>query len=371
MFKRVLKITFVLLFCVWLFGTYKFSNSNTAQTAIVATTTASTPKDIVSIASTTPIIIKMPVTSTTTPKKTTQIKKVEPPQQTEPAVTTPPPDFAKINTDARAATVNILCIANKSDLSPISGTGIVISPEGIILTNAHVGQYFLLKNYKYDGFMNCTVRTGSPAYPKYHAELVYLSQEWIDQNKNILKEQNPKGTGEYDYAFLRITDAIDGSPLPSFDYVLPNITERVKKGEPVLLVGYPAGFLGSIAIIGGLNITSSITTIQDYFTFLSGTVDLLSVGGTVVSQKGASGGGVVDGNTTLRGIISISSSGDSTSDRNLYAITLAYINRSLQKEIGMPLLQFLTQDIKVFEKSFQETKVPELLKTLTATFNTN
>src|SRR5205085_2429432 len=100
------------------------------------------------------------------------------------------------------------------------------TPTGLILTNAHIGQYFLLKDFTQKNYVECVIRTGSPAYPKYHAELVYISPTWVANNKAILKSQNPKGTGENDFAFLRITSAINSSNLPEkFSYLQMNVRE--------------------------------------------------------------------------------------------------------------------------------------------------
>lgn len=305
---------------------------------IIEKTVSKPTKKVTAQATTTPVVVKIP----------------------EPA-----PDFEKINTYARSATVNILCTAKGSDFSPISGTGVIISPEGVILTNAHIAEYFLLRNFRQKDFVECIIRTGSPAYPRYHAELVYISPTWVKNNKAVVKQQNPKGTGEYDFAFLRITNSINDSPLPKFSHITPNIREIVDKTEPVVLVSYPAEFLGGISITKDLNIASAVTTIQDFFTFSENTIDLISVGGTVVSQKGASGGPVVDRFGTVIGIISTSSDGKTTSERRLFAVTPAYINRTLQSEVGITLEQLLSNDTARLAKEFQENIAPQLTKILT------
>jgi hypothetical protein len=271
------------------------------------------------------------------------------------ATTTPyiPPDFEKINTDSRKTIVNIFCTTKYNDLSPISGTGVVISGDGLILTNAHIGQYLLLKNFREKDYLKCVGRTGSPAYPKYNLELVYISPNWVKQNKTLLKDQNPKGTGESDFAFLRITGKIDEPEYNlGYTYISPNTRDYIAVGEPVLLVSYPAGFLGGLSIIQNLNVASSITTIQDVFTFKNGTIDIVSVGGTIVSQKGSSGGLVVDANTSLIGIITTSSDGNTTSSRGLNAITLSHVNREIESDLNMNLRQFLTLDHKNFAENF-------------------
>ena len=283
-----------------------------------------------------------------------------------------PPDFEAINTFARMATVNILCTTKGQGLSPISGTGVIISPHGVILTNAHIGQYFLLRDFRQKDFIECVIRMGSPAYPKYQAELVYISPTWVKNNKTILKDQDPKGTGEDDFAFLRITGYIDKSNLPeSFAYISPNIGEIINKGDQIVLVSYPAGFLGGISVLQNLNLTSAIASVQDLLTFKQNTVDLISVPGTVVSQKGASGGAVVDKQATLIGIITTSSEAEKTSARDLRAITLAYINRDLQSELGITLSQLLNADVADFATTFQNTTAPILTKLITDELNKN
>ncbi len=342
-------------------------------------------------------VIKMTAASTTPPKLPEKLSKAKPAvkkikektssKNTKPtqATTTeiavlppePPPDFEAINTFARKALVNIFCTTKGSELSPISGTGVIISPQGIILTNAHIGQFFLLRNFRQKDFVECVIRNGSPASPRYHAELVYISPTWVTNNKTILKDQDPKGTGENDFAFLRITETLDGSSLPTegghvnLPYITSNVRSIIDKGEPVVLVSYPAGFLGGLAIIRDLNITSAITGVQSLFTFKENTIDLISVPGTIISQKGASGGAVVDRHATLLGIISTSSNADETKERDLRAITLSYIDRELQSETGMSLLQFLTQDTAVFAKTFQNNTAPALTKMITDELSKN
>ena len=278
----------------------------------------------------------------------------------------PAPDFEAINTFARQAIVNILCTTKGGELYPISGTGVIVEPNGLILTNAHIGQYFLLRDFKQKDFIQCVARTGSPAYPKYNLELVYISPTWVSENKAQLKDEKPKGTGENDFAFLRITKTVDDTNLPDkFPFVTMNLRENIQVDEPVLLVSYPAGFLGGLSIQQNLNVTSAITKIQDVFTFKDGTIDIISVGGTVVSQKGSSGGMVVDKKSTLIGIITTSSDGDTTSARGLNAITLAYIARDLESELKINLLQFLSTGPEEFAKTFASTTAPTLTKLLT------
>ncbi len=276
----------------------------------------------------------------------------------------PPVDFEKINQFARKAVVNILCTDLKGE--EVTGTGSIIDSQGIILTNAHIGQFFLLQNYPVKNYMSCIIRTGSPAYPTYKAELLYISPTWVTDNKALLTETNPTGTGENDFAFLRITGRIDDSPLSNS---LPNIPvgqdEPITKKQQVVLVSYPAGFLGGLFVMKDLNIMSAVASVDDYFTFTESTIDLISVPGTVVSQKGSSGGAVVDESSKLIGIIVTSSDGATTKDRDLRAITLSHINRTLESELGMTLTEFLAQDLSKFSQKFNTTISPNLTKLIT------
>jgi len=371
--KKVLLITLLILLPVWIFNIYenvrrenRARQNRTIETIpIIPIVRATTTLEIIQVT-------KTPTTTTTTTKKNLQPKAsvvvVTPAIPTFTMIQTPPepaPDFEAINKFVRTTIVNILCTVNDDSLSPISGTGVVVGPNGIVLTNAHVAQYFLLRNLYRKDYVQCILRTGSPAYPTYHAELAYISPAWVSENKALLKSSSEKGTGEDDFAFLRIIDRIDSSPLMTLPYVTVNVDENPKIGTPVVLVSYPAGFLGGLTISQNLNITSAITVIQNLFTFQLGTIDVIGVGGTVVSQNGASGGAVVDGKSNLIGVIATRSSGDTTSSRELDAITLKYIDKRMQDETNLTLSQFLSQNISDFAKRFQADTAPTLTKIIT------
>ncbi|MFZ2521982.1 MAG: serine protease [Minisyncoccia bacterium] len=337
------------------------------EKAVATSTASSTPESKKEVVKKKPVPPPQPALAT----KKVEEKSVQPsPQIQAPVIILPPPDFETINNKAREVVVNILCTPKGRDLSPITGTGIVVGQAGVILTNAHIGQYLLLKDFREKDNIECVARTGSPAYPRHRLELIYISPTWVENNKTLLKQENPKGTGENDFAFLRITENIDKSPLPEgFKYISMNIAEDIGKDEPVLLISYPAGFLGGISILQDLNITSSITRIAEIFTFKLNTIDLISVPGTVLSQKGSSGGAVIDRHTSLIGIITTSSDGDTTDKRDLRAITLAYINRTLAEELGINLEQFIQADPKEFARKFQEINAPNLTKLIVDELN--
>ena len=149
----------------------------------------------------------------------------------------------------RSALVNIICYAPAgSRLRSISGSGVIVDSKGIILTNAHIAQNFLLA----DRNVSCTIRAGSPAIDKYKASLIYIPSAWINANADILTEINPSGTGEYDFAFLAISKSTTRDELPSSFPSIRLATSPSNTGTPVVIASYGAQFLESSQIQSSL-----------------------------------------------------------------------------------------------------------------------
>lgn len=349
------------------------SATNTATTTqIVATSTPKTPvvkSTATSTATTTPNKTKTTAPKATTtpivPKPVTSPTPVITPQ---PATSTPPIiGFEQINTKTREALVNILCITKSGGgVNPITGSGIIIDPRGVILTNAHIGQYYLIQNLYVPNFIDCTIRTGSPASPAYKAELLYISSRWINRNAENIVSESPLGTGEDDFALLIINRRTDTSkPFPTtFPYVQVDSREKNYTGQDTLVAGYAAGFLGGLYVTQDLYSTSAIAKVKEEFSFSGDTYDLLALSGTVVAQKGSSGGAVVTAENKLIGLISTVSLDKTTDARMLGAITTAHISRSMFKQSGTDLMSFLTGDIHKKAAQFQEIVAPGLAQKL-------
>lgn len=280
------------------------------------------------------------------------------------------PSFYDINQQTRSALVNILCTTKSGGpFRPITGSGVIIDERGVVLTNAHVAQFMLLKDYPIPSSLECLIRTGSPAYPTYNAKPLYISPQWIENNSKKILEENPTGTGEDDYAFLLITSSFDSKKeLPStFSFIEPIVEdENINQNNELLLASYPAGFLEGISIQKDLYIVSTIGKIKELYTFKENTLDLISINGSIVSQKGSSGGAVVSKNNKLVGIIVTASEEETTEERELRAITLSYINRSLIQNTGFDLAFLLFGDLKIKAGVFDLATAPTLTKLLTA-----
>lgn len=270
-------------------------------------------------------------------------------------------DQDTLQQNVRAALVNLLCTTRGGGyFNPISGSGVVIDSRGIILTNAHVAQYFLLRDYPTADSVECVVRVGSPAAPRYTARLLYLPPDWVKENVSKIVEREPTATGENDFALLYISGTTSGTELPAAFPYLPVAPAAPSTGVGMLLTAYPAGFLEGIAIQTNLYATAAYATVGQLFTFNDpDNVDLFSVGGTVVSQGGSSGGAAVRTDTgALAGIITTETVSPTTSGRDLRAITIAHIDRVLRKDGMGGLEQFISGNILTLADTFNTHVAP-------------
>ncbi len=286
--------------------------------------------------------------------------------RTENPYPVPPKDFTGVNEEARAALVNIFCGARNGSLRPTSASGVIIDPRGVILTNAHVAQYVLLASDQ-NIDLSCVIRTGSPAVARFIPEVLYIPRVWIEEHAKDIKASRPLGTGEHDYALLRIKNTLLGSPLPEIFPSLP-VDAREAIGfvdDQVLVASYPAEFIGGATAQLGLYPVTSITAIKGLLTFgAKGTVDLVSIGGVIGAQSGSSGGAIVNAWGRLIGIISTTSEGETTDERDLRAVTLSYINRDISEQSGQSLATILAGNVAEEANIFNTTEAPALIKLL-------
>ena len=340
--------------------------TTTEQTAAAAGISATTTPEVAAtstkiVATSTPAVavVKKASAGGTKSASTSEAARVRNPYST------PPLSFDDINTSARQALVNILCMNGAGSLRPISGSGVIIDPRGVILTNAHVAQYVLLAQ---SGKVNlsCTVRTGSPAVARWIPHVLYIPPVWLREHVTEITTTHVLGTGEHDYALLVISSTVDGSPLPgSFHSIPPDTREAIGfVGDQVLAASYPAEFLGGYATQSSLYTSSSIAAIKQLMTFGTKNVDVISVGGTIQAQAGSSGGAVINAWGKLVGIITTTSEGATTGERDLRAVTLSYIDRDLSAQKGLDLQLILGGDPAAQAADFVTREAPGLIELL-------
>jgi len=336
------------------------TSAQTATVAIPAQVSSSSAP--VAHATSTPAK-KRPAVATSTPAEVRAPQQA--PANTISRIQNPYP-FAPIPTDqlnvnVRTALVNILCMPRGGSLSPVSGSGVLIDPRGVILTNAHVAQYVLLSE---DPRVNlsCTVRTGAPATARWVPSVLYIPPVWVDEHASEILTAHPSGTGEHDYALLLITGTVDGTPVPTdFPYLPVDTRSAVAfPTDNVLVASYPAEFLGGIAAEYNLYPASSVASVGQFYTFTTASPDVLALGGVIEAQSGSSGGAVVNAWGRLVGLIVTTSEGTTTSQRDLHALALSYIERDLKAQTGIGLAGTLDGNVYGALQIFTADSTPDL-----------
>ncbi|MBI2610676.1 trypsin-like peptidase domain-containing protein [Candidatus Kaiserbacteria bacterium] len=280
---------------------------------------------------------------------------------------TPPQSFLTINENTRLALVNILCVPEDAGLHATSGSGVIIDSRGVILTNAHVAQYVLLSQSERTN-LSCVVRASAPAQIIGSVDVLYIPPIWIEKHAAEITEESPLGTGEHDYALLRITKLPDSrTTLPSAFPSLPIDTREAIgfPGDSVLAASYPSEFVSARATAFNLYPASSITSVKGLLTF-ENSVDLLSLAGVQEAQSGSSGGAVVNAWGFLIGIITTTSEGSTTAEREMRALTLSYIDGDMRTQSGAGIVQFLGEDTITLAERFKNTHENTLVELLIA-----
>lgn len=272
------------------------------------------------------------------------------------------------NINLADAIVNIYCTYKTPDfIKTTTGTGVVVSSNGVVLTNAHVAQFLLLEGMKAKGTTNCIIRSGETATESYEAELLYISPKWIQDNAEIISQANPKGTGERDYALLYISKGVDNLPVPASLTFVPADTAYLTKvdiNSVVTIGGYPILNQNLEDVQDHLNRVTATTTIAEIFTFVSKTTDIFNLRGSDIGDYGISGGPVVNSSNKLIGLITTKNDDALLGKGSLNAITLSYIDQTMKEETGFNFTQNLNGNLPYRAEVFKATVIPFLTKIL-------
>jgi hypothetical protein len=187
---------------------------------------------------------------------------------------------------------------------------------------------------------------------------------WVNSHYQDINVDQVEGTGEHDYALLAITTDTQGNPISGPLPYLPvdSRADVVNTGDSVIGAGYPAEFVGGIVAQQGLYAATSLTTIKQLFTFASSSVDVYSIGGVIEAQGGSSGGPVVNTWGHVIAIISTTSEGATTAERDLHAVALNYIDRDILLQTGRSFSDFLSADPIQQANDFSRETAPGLIQ---------
>lgn len=172
-----------------------------------------------------------------------------------------------------------------------SGSGTIISADGLILTNCHVAypeaMYGADGDFTYDLLtVAITVRSDEPPQPTYIAELVQYAPE-------------------LDLAVVRIAKTIDGNPVDPDSLNLPYLpigdSDQLEIGDTVSILGYPG--------IGGETITFTSGNVSG-FSSAQGVEGRAWIKTDATVAGGNSGGTAVDDQGQLVGVPTKFGSGD-------------------------------------------------------------
>ncbi len=318
-----------IFFCVLLFSTVAIVNQPKKE--IFIQPSPSTQDTTPSPLPMPPAAIKeFPTASTTTaapksiPSTQTTLKTHTPPTTSlspSTTLTTPslpqkkllPQDF--IYKKGLESVVNFLC--EQSDGRTTVATGVIISPNGYVLTNAHIVDELKSKT------PSCTIRRGSPATNYDTAQLVWIPKAYTATTSESVRAM-------HDITLWKLKQ---NTQTPFFDI---DYETHGNSDETLLTLSYPAELLSAEIIFKSLHLVFSNTVI------VSADQSIIRSRSTLSAQHGSSGGVLIDPYTSrIRGIIFGVNKTETISDRQLFALTPTAINNAVFEETQKKLTDFL------------------------------
>lgn len=232
---------------------------------------------------------------------------------------------SELYSKAESRIVNFLC--NKPEGIGVA-SGIIISPKGHILTNAHVAKGLdKIKDYE------CAIRQGSPARIIGYAKLVMLPSAYT--NSKTLQDEFQNDIS----VWIMSRSASEEEKLPeSFPHYEIDEFYFPEVDQPLATFSYPAELLGYETLLKSLNMLFAETVVSEFDANF-----ILSSSG-LSSQVGSSGGALVDVYTNkFAGIIFGISNDETISKRTLFSLTTNSVARIIKNETGFTLAEFLNK----------------------------
>jgi len=237
------------------------------------------------------------------------------------------------------AVVQVVCEQGAGSVS--TGSGVVVSFKGIVLTNAHV----------LDGAKSCIVKTGNPASFAGKLKIVFVG----DTSEKIGTSPVPK----QDFAFGRIYELAATSPIISpFKYLELNAAYSPNIGDGLYSAAYPTELVGGSSFLAGRqNLVYTTTKIVERYRVddASVTHDIIELEGSIATQQGSSGspiisplgGGVVgivfgQTNAEIQNGFGLPST-VATGERTELAFLISYIDRAVRQQKGKSLDEFIEE----------------------------
>lgn len=241
----------------------------------------------------------------------------------------PPPDLIprlpsqELYAMASERIVNLFCELPNNEVA--IATGVLIHPQGYILTNAHVADQ--------EQSHTCLIRRGSPARNFAIAEPVFLPP-------NFSRESRTRENLAKDVAIWKITNVIEKSSTGVFPFFSIYPANLPTDGTTLATFSYPAELLGSQAIVSALYLSFSETHIVSHDAYFIESREGLG------SQKGSSGGILLDPFTgELAGLIFAVNDikAEYVSERTLFSLTPFAINEAIRAATGKDLDTYLAE----------------------------
>ncbi|TSC77449.1 MAG: hypothetical protein G01um101429_1046 [Parcubacteria group bacterium Gr01-1014_29] len=220
--------------------------------------------------------------------------------------------------------VNLFCELEKNEVA--IATGVIIHPDGYILTNAHVTDTAKPKP--------CLIRNGSPARNYAIAERIFIPPQF--SSTSTARENLAK-----DIALWKITKVLnDDQSSAKFSALAIRPAFQVTDKAPYATFSYPAELLGSPIIVSALYLSFSETIVQAHDAYFIESTQGLG------SQKGSSGGILLDPYTgEFAGLIFAinDEKTQSIAERTLFSLTPFAINEAVRNATRKDLDAYLAE----------------------------